>query len=202
MAEKAIIKNLATNEEIPVMFNPANYSVITSADVSGEGANLQFKKVKIEDFTVSLFYDTYEKGDDVRNETGKIAALLSPTVEGKTTKQPPVCAFLWGKFSYKGIIYKIDQKFTMFLATGIPVRSELTVTFKSVVTTDEDAALKGKEACRKLWTVKDGDRLDLIAHVALNDASQWRKVAYANNIADPLVFPSTDDIGRVLVIPD
>jgi len=202
MAEKAIIKNLATNEEIPVMFNPANYSVITSADVSGEGANLQFKKVKIEDFTVSLFYDTYEKGDDVRNETGKITALLSPTVEGKTTKQPPVCAFVWGKFNYKGIIYKIDQKFTMFLATGVPVRSELTVTFKSVVTTDEDAALKGKEACRKLWTVKDGDRLDLIAHVALNDAAQWRKVAYANNIADPLVFPSADDIGRVLVIPD
>lgn len=202
MAEKAIIQNLATNDVIPVMFNPSTYSVVTTADVNGEGASLQFNRVKIEDFTVSLFFDTYEKGEDVRDETGKITALLSPTVEGKKTKQPPVCVFAWGKFSYKGVIYKIDQKFTMFLSSGIPVRSELTVTFKSVVTIEEDAALKGKEACRKLWTVRAGDRLDMIAHATLNDVSQWRRIAYANSIADPLFFPTGSDIGRILVIPD
>lgn len=202
MAEKAKIKNLATSDEISVMFNPADYSVATSSEVSGEGSSLQFNKVKKEDFTVNLFFDTYEKGEDVRDETEKIASLQLPTVEGKTTKQPPVCAFVWGKFTYKGIISRVDQKFTMFLSTGIPVRAELTVTFKAALTWQEDAALKGREACRKLWTVKDGDRLDLIAYTALNDASQWRKVAYANNISDPLVFPTYDDIGRVLVIPD
>lgn len=202
MAEKAKIKNLATGDEISVMFNPADYSVSTTTEVTGEGSSLQFSKVKKEDFTVALFFDTYEKGADVRDETEKIASMQLPTVEGKTTKQPPVCAFIWGKFTYKGIISKIDQKFTMFLSTGVPVRAELAVTFKAALTWQEEAALEGKEACRKLWTVKDGDRLDIIAYTALNDASQWRKVAYANNISDPLAFPSDDDLGRLLVIPD
>lgn len=202
MVEKAKIKVLTTGQEIPVMFNPREYSVSISADVTGEGSGLQFQKVNAQDFTVSLFFDTYEKQTDVRGEIEKITSLLLPTVEGKETKQPPICLFIWGGFSYKGIIYKIDQKFIMFLSSGIPVRAELTVTFKSVVNKEEDAKFKGKEACRKIWTVKSGDRLDLLAYKALKDPAQWRKIADANNITKPLTFPTVDDFGRMLVIPD
>lgn len=202
MAEKAKIKRLDSNEEITVMFNPTDYSVTATGQLTGEGTCLQFKKVNLEDFNTTLFFDTYEKQSDVRKEIESLTALVMPTVEGKTTKQPPVCLFVWGGFSYKGIIYKIGQKFTMFLSSGIPVRAEITVTFKSIVTTEEDAQLKGKEACRKLYQVKGGDRLDLIAYSTLKDAYLWRKIAEANNITNPLLFPQDEDIGRQLIIPD
>ena len=204
MIEKAKIKRLDrdTDNEIVVMFNPGEYSVTATGQLSGEGTCLQFKKVDVGDFTVPLFFDTYERRTDVRKEIEKITALVMPTVEGKKTKQPPVCLFIWGKFLYKGIIYKTDQRFTMFLETGIPVRAELSVTFKSVVTTEEDAAFKGKEACRKIWTVKSGDRLDLIAHKTLKDVSLWRKIAEVNNIIDPRTFPTNNDIGKPIIVPD
>jgi len=202
MVEKAKIKVLDTGEEISVMFNPNEYTVSTMATVSGEGSEIQFQKVNVKDFTVSLLFDTYEKQTDVRDETERISSLLVPTVEGKETKRPPICLFSWGSFAYKGIIYKIDQNFTMFLSAGIPVRAKLTVTFKSVISKEEDAKFKGKEACRKLWIVKSGDRLDLVAYKTLKDPGQWRKIAEANGITNPLSFPTGDDIGKILVIPD
>lgn len=210
MAEKAEIHILDSNgssvkEKIQAMFNPTEYSFSTKAEVTGTGKNVQFKKVNVDDFKVTLFFDTYEKkGDeqDVRKQVEKIATLVVPTVEGKQTKQPPLCLFCWGNFVYKGIIHQVDQKFTMFVNTGIPVRAQVSVTFKAVITPEEDAKLKGKEACRKLWTVKAGDRLDLIAHKMLRDVNQWRKIAALNGIADPMAFPAADDIGKTIIIPD
>lgn len=202
MVSKAQIIILDTKEKIDVMFNPREYTVSTIAQLKNEGSSLEFEKVNVSDFSVTLLFDTYEKQTDVREKIEKITSLVMPTVAGKDTKQPPICLFSWGKFIYKGIIYKHDQKFTMFLPSGIPVRADLTITFKSVITTEEDAKFKGKDACRKLWTVKSGDRLDLIADRALKDVSLWRKIADENKIVDPLDFPKDDDIGRTLIIPD
>jgi len=207
MAEKAEIHILEGDNAgvIEVMYNPTEYSVSTKGVMSGEGKNIQFDKVTLDDFKVTLLFDTYEKtGDeqDVRNKIEKIVALVTPTFEGQAAKKPPACLFCWGKFSYKGLIHQVDQKFTMFVSTGIPVRAQVTVTFKAVITSEEDAKLKGKEACRKLWTVKAGDRLDLIAHTMLRDVYQWRKIAELNGITDPMAFPSGDDIGKTIIIPD
>ncbi|RPI71103.1 MAG: LysM peptidoglycan-binding domain-containing protein [Desulfobacteraceae bacterium] len=202
MAEKALIKVLDTGVDIPVMFNPKDYTFSSTGVVTGEGAQLQFQRVNVDDFTVTLFYDTYEKQTDVREKIQELTALVTPTVAGQSTRQPPVCLFVWGGFGYKGIIHKITQKFSMFLSSGIPVRADITLVFKSIVTREEDAQFRGREACRKLWTVKTGDRLDLIAQNALKDPKQWRKIALANRINNPLIFPGEQDIGRILIIPD
>lgn len=209
MVEKAQIKVLDdTGEEteiIDVMFNPEDYTVSLTGSFDtdeGQESSPSFNKVKISDFTVKSFFDTYETHSDVREKTNKIAKLLLPAVEGPDRKRPPICLFVWGKFTYKGIIHNLDQKFIMFLETGIPVRAELTLTFKSVATPQEYAEYMGIEACRKAWTVKSSDRLDLIAHKALKNAALWRKIADENNINDPITFPRTHDIGKTLVIPD
>jgi nucleoid-associated protein YgaU len=196
-------------DEIEVMFNPSEYSVVSIAQLDDKNKkDITFKSVNIEDFTVKLVFDTYEKhknvesGKDVRKLTEKITRIMMPFKEGKKVKRPPVCLFSWGKFTYKGIISRIDQKFILFLPDGTPVREELSVTFKSVMTAEEYAKNMGIEACRKVWTVKSGDRLDLIADIELKDASLWRKIADENQIDDPLKFPMDDDIGRRIIIPD
>ncbi len=206
------------DHEVKVMFNPSEYNLIYSADVSapetsGEKKNKTeekdpfFEKVKLEDFTVKLIFDTYEshenitQGTDVRILTEEITRLIVPR-DGAVKKQPPVCLFLWGTFQYKGIITKIDQKFILFLPDGTPVRVELTVTFKAIFTQEEMEKNTGLWACRKAWTVKSGDRLDLIAAKELKNALLWRKIAKENDIKDPLNFPGDDDIGRRIIIPD
>ena len=208
-AKITILDGPNARDEIEVMFNPSEYSVVSTAQVDDKNKkDITFKSVIVEDFTVKLIFDTYEKhnnvesGKDVRKLTEKITRIMMPFKEGKKGKRPPVCLFSWGKFTYKGIISKIDQKFILFLPDGTPVREELTVTFKSVMTGEEYAKNMGLEACRKVWTVKSGDRLDLIADIELKDASLWRRIAEENQIDDPLKFPMDDDIGRKIIIPD
>jgi len=204
MAEKAKIIPLDLPGEGPieVMFNPNEYTIAFEATYTGEDEKKQFKKTEIPEFRISLFYDTYEKRKDVREETNKITSLLYPKVSGKSTKKPPVCLFVWGGFKYRGIIKKVEQKFTMFLQNGVPVRSLLDVTFETKELVMKVQKDKGMEACRKLWVVKSGDRLDLIANQALNDPLKWRKIAEINKIVNPFSFPSKNDFGRTLVIPD
>ncbi len=204
MAEKAKIipLDLEGAQEISVMFNPNEYTVSFEAKYTGENDKKQFRVTETPEFKVSLFYDTYEKRSDVRNETKKITSLLDPKVSGKSTKKPPVCLFVWGGFTYRGVLAKIEQKFTMFMESGTPVRSLLDVTFIEEKLFKQEDKDKGLEACRKLWVVKSGDRLDLIANKALKDPLKWRSIADANQIVNPLGFPRKNDVGRILVIPD
>lgn len=202
MLEKAKIIVPDNNIEIPVMYNPTELNSDISVEVTGEGSNIQFQKVLKENLTVSLFFDTYEKGTDVRQETKKIEALLNPTIGKQNRREPAVCVFVWSKIWYKGIIIGLQQKYTMFLSSGIPVRAQLTVTFKSVLTEREEIASLGLWNCRKLWQVKKGERLDWIAFETLGDSQLWSLIATANQIYDPFTFPKETDIGKTIVIPD
>jgi len=202
MLEMAKIVVQQTREEIPVMYNPTELSLNKTVVLQGQGSNIQFQRVEDDDLTVSLFFDTYEQQADVRTKTNRIVALTQPTVGNADRREPPVLVFTWAGPLFVGMISKLDQKFTMFLSSGVPVRAELSVTFKSVLTPQEDQHAQGKFNCRQLWQVRENDRLYLIAQRALGDPEQWRLIAAANGIDDPLNFPTRADIGRMLVIVD
>jgi nucleoid-associated protein YgaU len=206
MVEKAKIKVEGKDQAISVMFNPKEYAVshtvLLEQIEKTDKSNPSFNGFTLDDFEITLIFDTYEKKLDVRKLTSEIEKLGMPTIEGTDVKRPPVCLFIWGSFKYRGVIYKIKQKFTLFLSDGTPVRAELVVTFKSVMTPEEHKKNMGIEACRKVWTVKSGDRLDNIANKALKDPALWRRIAEENNIDSPMAFPKDSDIGRTLIIPD
>ncbi|NRO97482.1 peptidoglycan-binding protein LysM [Paraburkholderia sp. NMBU_R16] len=202
MLEMAKIVVQKTGEEIPVMYNPTELSLNKTVMLQGQGSNIQFQRVEDDDFTVSLFFDTYEQQGDVRSKTSRIAALTQPTVGTGERRDPPVVVFTWAGPLFVGIVKKLEQKFTMFLSSGVPVRAELTVTLKSVLTPEEDQHSQGKFNCRQLWQVRENDRLYLIAQQTLGDPDQWRLIAEANGIYDPLDFPRREDVGRMLVIVD
>jgi hypothetical protein len=192
------------DKTIDVMFNPTEYSnAINVKWKGGEGEIPEFLGSNFGNLVITLFFDTYEKGADVR-EAGikRIVELGVPSVEGEEWKTPPLCLFSWGKFNFKGVIEKVEPNFTMFLSDGTPVRAKVTITMKPVLSAQDMLKMQGVEACRKVRTVIEGDRLDIIAAEELKDSSLWRKIAEANNIADPLNFPRPEDIGRVIIIPD
>jgi len=231
--EKAIIKILEgqnKNDILEVMYNPTEYESSVTANWDGQGDNENITKLhrprnvmpsfggsEFGSLTLKLLFDSYEQRVDVREDhevtqagkvkkiigTKKIVELGIPTVEGKEAKRPPMCLFSWGKFNFSGVIEKVEQKFIMFLSNGTPVRANVTITMRRIITSKREMVkMMGREACRKFRVVKEGERLDILAEEEMKNPSSWRKIAEANNIADPLNFPGSEDIGRVIIIPD
>lgn len=200
--QKALIQNRDTGEQIEVMYNPTEYTSATKVVTAKVGSMVQFQRTESPTFTVNLFFDTYEQGADVRTLTRRVAALQQPTVGAKDQRQPPTCIFSWGGFQYSGIITQLDQRFTMFLPSGIPVRAELSVTFQQILSARQANENAGVDNCRKLHVVRQSDRLDLIAFQQLGDPGAWQRIATLNDLDDPIAFPTPAQIGMTLLIPD
>jgi hypothetical protein len=191
-----------SGKSIEVMYNPEELSLDQAAMVDGQGNRVWYSRTQPSDLTVTLFFDTYEKGTDVRKQTNDILALTEPWPAKKGAKVPPTVRFLWADHLFTGIVTHVAQKFTMFLPSGVPVRADLTVTFKEVLTDAQEIKAQGLDNCRHLWTISAGDRLGAIAYQALGDWNQWRLIATANGIYDPIAFPGPAWIGKTIAIPD
>ena len=90
-------------KKIKVLFNPEKYTLEKSANwkEKGKRKTLQFKGIARKSFSLDLFFDTYEAGEDVRDYTNEIVKLMDPIKENKN--KPPICVFSWGGFNFKGI---------------------------------------------------------------------------------------------------
>ncbi len=199
---KAIIQNLDTGEKIYALYNPTEYARTRKLIVNSTSAGVQFQSLVEPEFAVNLFFDTYEDGTDVRKLTDRIARLQEPT-QGKGAKRdPPKCLFSWGDFQYGGILSRLEQRFTLFLSSGVPARAELSLTFTATPTPKQVIENAGLDNCRKLHIVTSSDRLDVLAFLETGVAANWRDIAEVNGIEDPFAFPTVQDIGRTLIIPD
>ncbi|MCD1260492.1 peptidoglycan-binding protein [Paenibacillus athensensis] len=197
-----IIDKGNSKENVEVLFNPAQYVLDASNTYKFEpvpGLSMpigQFVSGGSTTLSMDLFFDTYEKGTDVRTYTKKISGLLD--IE-KELHAPPVCRFVWGSLDFKGVVEKVNQTFSMFLDTGVPVRAKLNVTFKSWYSKEEQ--LKGiprHSADRtKQKMLNQGDQLWLIAAQEYEDPSKWREIARANGIDNPLKMQT----GRRISVP-
>jgi len=195
---------------IEALFNPNQLSFNRSVGWQKQGAaqrdvpELQFTHAEPRTLTLDLVFDTYDtpeaRKDDVREYTDKVLNLT--TVEENPKKhRPPVCRLYWGRVGYffQGVLEKLDQKFTMFMEDGIPVRATLSCTFKEWRTNYEDLNKQRISSAdvAKMRTIRRGDTLSYIASEEYMDPALWRPIADENNVDDPLKI----EPGRVLLIP-
>ena len=202
---------------IDVCFYPKEYSLAKLVQWDTEKAKSdapqpEFKAPSPMTLSVTLQFDTYEERVSVRDKyTKKIEALGNmrssplPDKPSKTDLEkasPPVILFVWGRFTFKGVVTQIGSKYTMFLADGTPVRAEIALTLQNVwdtsVNDDPNNPSPSGGSGGKSYSVKDGDRLDSIAASQLGDASRWVEIAMLNNIDDPTKVST----GQSLQIPD
>lgn len=211
--EKAILTNTVTNDRIPVMFNPEEYTMnrdINYAQIGVPGQSepiTQFVHGNMPTLEMELLLDTYEShregskvlnqaGDDVRNFTDKIMKLMEID---SSTHAPPVALFTWGSLSFTSLLARASQKFIMFLPDGTPVRARLTVTFNHFLPSD----LESKEVKRqtadftKVHVVLGGENLSSIAAQEYNNPALWRPIALMNGIENPRQLR----VGMNLTIP-
>lgn len=211
--EKALITNTVTGEEIPVMFNPEEYTVnrdnnFAQTAIPGLRAPLlQFVNGNLQTLDMELFLDTYEEhrqgsrvvnqaGQDVRELTRRITGLMDID---RTTHAPPVLLFTWGSLSFTCALARATQRFILFLPDGTPVRARLQVSFSEFT----NAELEAKEIKRetadysKVYEVGEGETLSAIAGRAYGNPALWRPIALQNEIVDPLRPP----LGMRLLVP-
>jgi contractile injection system tube protein len=201
------------NEQIEVLFNPAEYSIekgntFQSTALPGMGTPVtQFVTGNADTLTMELYFDTYSKSsrhgtvtqrEDVRNYTRKIANLMEIDSQ---LHAPPIVEFVWGPplgtpdgIEFTGTIEKISQKFTFFLDDGTPVRATLSVTFKEYKTVQQQLEEMARQSTdrTKHKEVKEGEALWIYASEEYNDPDQWRVIADRNLIENPrILVPGT-----------
>jgi hypothetical protein len=179
-------------------------------------STLSFVKGEPRVLTLDLFFDTYEQKIDVRVFTDRITGWDSSSLLKRSPFKglmeiyselhaPPVCLFVWGAFIFPCIIERASKKFTMFLPEGIPVRATLNVTlkeYKEHETQLKEIALQSADTT-KIWHVKQGDTLWLIAAKEYGNPSLWRRIAEKNKIHNPrLLKPGMELIIQPLEGPE
>lgn len=221
MTEKAEIHNLDSKGAPPLkcLFNPNTYTFdkknnwTTDQKAGANTPQTTFGGGSPATLAMELLFDTYAdakpgaKPEDVRTKyTDKLwkLMLVDPKLKDKKSKKgrPPRVKFVWGKtWSFEGVITSLNQKFTLFLEDGIPVRATVTVSFQQ--SKDEDALAKqnptsGGIGGDRVWTVTEGDTLGWIAYKEYGDTAMWRLIAEANHLETVRHLPP----GLTLVIPN
>ncbi len=209
---KATIRNLDTQKKVTCLFNPTDYSFSKSvgwAEAADRGANvptLEFTGGQPAVLTLKLFFDTNDTGEDVRtkytNDLWDLAMVNRDMLDPKTNKgRPPRCMFEWGSaWSFEAVVTSISTNFTMFLEDGTPTRASVDLSLKQAKDPGSFPAqnpTSGGVAGHKRHTVQQRETLDLIAAREYGDASQWRHIAEANGIDDPLRLKP----GMILTLP-
>jgi nucleoid-associated protein YgaU len=204
------------NQEIPVLFNPTEYSLELSnryQKSSPPGLSspiIQFVNGEADTLSMDLYFDTHTDGADrpVNEVTDKIASLMR--IDSKT-HAPPRVRFHWGPIDFVAVIERISQKFTMFRADGMPVRATLNVSFTQYKTLAEELNDPARESSDKTKrrVMSADDSVWLLAQREYGDIRLWRHIAVASGLDDPrsiepgdvLIVPQLDDSARREVAP-
>lgn len=195
---------------IAAMYNPNRLTLTRNARWEDQRAakrdnpEIQFTGADPSTLAIDLFFDTYDTPDatkkSVRRHTDKLRQLT--TVEKHGDKhRPPVCRLQWGDDAtfFQGVLTQIETQFTLFMDNGTPVRATNRCTFKQWVSNVTDLQRQNllSSDLAKVWLVKQGETLATIAAREYNDPREWRAIAEANGMDDPLALQP----GMRLVLP-
>ena len=197
----ATITNLVTGETITCKFRPKAYTFrktnrwTPKETKGGNVPELEFGGGGPMTLRLELLFDTYEEEGlrDVRlRYTDALARLMTISkslIDPETNKgQPPTCEFRWGAmWSFRAVVTDMEQKFTMFLPDGTPVRATVTLTFRQASETGRypgQNPTSGGIAGQRAHVVHQGETIDNIAFEEYGDVKHWRFLADTNRLED------------------
>jgi nucleoid-associated protein YgaU len=186
---------------ITVLFNPTEYTFertnsYKGTPVPGLGSPLlQFVNGETDQLVMDLFLDDYTdpKGPTslLQKESEPLASRLADVSKlleiDRDLHAPPPVRFNWGPMEFAAVIEKLARKVTMFHPDGSPARATLSVTFKEYRTLREQLEDPRRESADKTKrrVVIDREALWWIAAREYDDASEWVRIAEANDLDDP-----------------
>lgn len=204
-----------TDERIECMFNPDRFEFamsnrwVDNGTATAGNPSLRFVGGAGGRFNLSLVFDTTDTGVSVTQHTNKLLKLMEvdttlPSYDSsRDVGRPPWVRFNWGTniHTFKAIIVDLSIAFTYFSNEGLPLRSSVEMAleqFEPDANWTRQNPTSGTPHPHRTHTVGPGDTLDRIAATYYGDATNWRVIAAANGIVDPLALRP----GSVLAIPD
>jgi LysM repeat protein len=199
---------------VPCMFNPSELTISRSTTWGGgeaKGGNapeLRFQGGQSGSLSMSLTFDTTATGRDVSTYTNRLLALmdvdqsLPGTDKQRNSGRPPWVRLHWGQLhSFQAIVERVQVRYTFFADNGMPLRAKAEVTLKQYKD-DKKQPLQNPtshtDAVHATHRVVAGETLDRIAARHYRDGSQWRVIAEANGVLDPLELAP----GTLLAVPE
>jgi hypothetical protein len=144
-------KNQNKVEDIPICFNPKEYSLekgvsYAAGDARTDNQAAEFKGTDAMTMAVNLQFDTYEERSSVRDvymrRIEQLAMMRKDAKEERDAAKhsPPTVIFVWGKLTFQGVVESLSQKYTMFLSDGTPVRAECSLRIRQTSGAAVDSA--------------------------------------------------------------
>ncbi|MGV8937562.1 MAG: CIS tube protein [Allorhizobium sp.] len=196
------------SDPIIVKYSPPELSFTKTAQYAEvaipglEQPILQFVRGDAETLGMDLFFDGTgapigAEKTDVSLEVNRFCKLV--TINGET-HMPPLVRISWGvdfpgnamghnyltESTFTAVVLSVTRKYTLFDASGMPLRAIVTLSLKRYATIKEqldDINFQSADHTR-LHIVTEGETLPLIAHDAFGDAGQWRVIAEHNGLSE------------------
>jgi hypothetical protein len=203
-------------KRVQVQFNPetlkvsfANQIATPSGAGAASGAGSQegsparlFVGAGSTKLAVTLWFDVTaipieaERVDDVRELTREVIYFITPRAEGEHFI-PPAVSFLWGSFSFAGLVDSIEESLEFFSNDGKPLRAQVSLALsqqripeyvagRGVPQAPPPGATAGPGGrpvgTRPLTQATAGVSLQALAGAS---GADWRTVAQANGIENP-----------------
>lgn len=193
-------------QKVDVQFNPETLKVTFAnqlvqpqgGDQAAGNTGRQFVGAGTTKLALTLWFDvtamTENAVDDVRRLTQKVIFFMTPSPDKKDKKKmvPPATRFVWGSFLFDGIVEGLEETIEFFAPDGKPLRAQINLTLgqqKILVTTFQgDGRVPSTPGQTPMAQARAGDSLQSVA--GRNGASNWKGIAAANGIEDPLRLPA------------
>jgi len=206
---------------IEFMFNPTEYTISktnawnTTANKGKNVPKYEFTGGQPRELKLDLFFDSYLEGPDSQYRDLSLTLnrlfnfmLIDKGAQSKGANSgmsdPPKCRLEWGQqtkhLNFECYVTSCSVNYTMFDETGVPIRAKASLVLKEAMDSEDLLPTNPTslgEPGRRRRLVAEGDRLDLIAFQEYGDAQEWRRLAEANHLANPLSLRP----GMILAIP-
>jgi LysM repeat protein len=212
--QKAYLE-VETGARLECMFNPAKFSFSQANRWESDGIpgkatpQMRYLGGVGGTFNLSLVFDTTLDGTAVTTYTNKLLKLMDVDTNlagydaTRNNGRPPWVKFHWGTslHSFKSVVKSIDVSFTYFSSEGLPLRANVEMSLEQY---EPDAnwgpqnPTSGTPRPSRTHQVEVGDTLDRISARYYGNPTQWRAIATANGVTDPLDLKP----GRLLAIPE
>jgi hypothetical protein len=208
------------NKKIPFLFNPASISMSLGTQWStppkdededdedvldDDDEENQFKGISRPTLSFELMFDTTQAGKatPVTDYTKKLVNLtrkakVKGTTQAANDRRPEYVQLCWGKFvSFKAVVTSLNINFTLFNKDGVPLRATASITleqFEDDANWPKQNPTSGTPAPAADHVVQPGETLDRIAESHFGDPTEWRALARAHRIRDPLEIPASSGL--------
>lgn len=177
--------------DVTVQFNPESLKLtFANQDNGGAGSPAgQSTGSGTSKMAVELLFDTTADGSDVRANTEKVAYF----VMAEPGRTQPGLSFEWGSFIFRGVVKSMDETLDYFSEEGKPLRATISLsverpTIEFIPAPGAAGAGPGTGATAPLEPARTNDNMQSVA-ARNGNSGDWKSMAAANNIDDPLRLP-------------